>query len=195
MTAGVEVVFVTVTVPLAFVTTRIGTTTRPPAARVAVDEAVVVVDALVAFCVAFCARRRLPSGGLAARVGLGVAADVSVGVRTFVLAAAAGVAAVAAVVGVAVVFVNVGAVMIAAVVGVAVVFVSVGGGVVIAAVVGVGVVPVIVGAAVVPVVAPTVAAAVVPVEPRTTAPPPLPPVMTGIGSELMDAFTVACGLA
>jgi hypothetical protein len=189
MTAGVEeVVFVTVTVPSAFVMTRIGATRRPPAERVAVDDAVAVVDDAV-FVVA-CVRRRLPRGGLAARVGLGVAADVSVGVRRFVLAAAVGVAAVAAVVGVAVVVASVGVVVIAAVVGVAVVLVMVGDGVVIAAVVGVGVVPVI-GAAVVPVVAPSVAAAVVPVEPRKTAPLPSPPVMTGIGSELMDAFTVA----
>jgi hypothetical protein len=57
-----------------------------------------------------------------------------------------------------------------------------------------------VGAALV--VAPTVAAAVVPV----VDPPPTaarnaassvgdPPMTTGVGAELMDAFTVACGLA
>jgi hypothetical protein len=179
MTAGVEVVFVTVTVPLAFVTTRIGATRRPPAARVAVGEPVVVVDDVVddAVVVVACVKRRLPRGGLAARVGLGSAADVSVGVRRFVLAALVGVA------------------VIAAVVGVAAVFVSVGAGVAIEAIVGVGVVPMIVGPAVVPVVAPTDTAAVVPVEAITTPPPPSPPVMTGIGSELMDAFTVACGLA
>jgi hypothetical protein len=168
MTIGVvEVVLVTVTVPLAFVTTRIGDTTRAaPVARVvevAVDDAVVVVAGWVT--------RRLPRGGLAARVGLGVAAEVSVGVRMFVFAAVVGVAVIAAVVGVAVVLVSAGVVAIAAVVGVAVV----------AAIVGA-------------VVAPTVDAAVVPVEAITTPPPPSP-VMTGIGSELMDAFTVACGLA
>ena len=171
---GVEVVFVTVTVPLAFVTTRIGaTTTRAvPAARTV--EVAAVVDDAVVVVVAACDRRRLPRGGLAARVGLGVTADVSVGVRTTVpapLAADVGVVVIAAVVGVAVVLVSVGVVMIAAVVGVAVV----------AAIVG----------------ATVVAAAVVPfaaVEPMTTAPLPSP-VMTGIGSELMDAFTVACGLA
>lgn len=116
--------------------------------------------------------RRLPSGGLAARVGLGVAADVSVGVSTFVAAAVVGVAVIAAVVGVAVVLVSVGVVMIAAVVGVAVAAEIVGA----------------TGAAL------TVDAAVVPVEAITTPPPPSP-VMTGIGSELMDAFTVPCGLA
>jgi hypothetical protein len=87
------------------------------------------------------------------------------------------------------------------------------GVVVIAAVVGVAVMPLvaeIVGAAVVavvepvvePVVAPVVAAAVVPV----VAPPETesrkmaasvvePPVTTGVGCELMDAFTVASGFA
>jgi hypothetical protein len=100
---------------------------------------------------------------------------------------------VAAVVGVAVVLVIVGVAMIAAVVGVAVVLTAVGV-VAIAAVVGV---------AVVAVVAPAVAAAVVPVvvpvvdEPMMIAPsPPAPPlVMTGVGSELIDAFTVTSGLA
>jgi hypothetical protein len=189
MTAGG--VFVTVTVPLAFVTTRMGATTRAvPDVRAEVCKLLVVVDD-VEF-VAACDRRRVPRGGFAARVGLAVTDDVSVGVSVFVLAAVVGVAVMAAVVGVAVVFVSVGVVMIAAVVGVAVVFVSVGV-VVIAAVVGVAVVAAIVGAAVVP-VAPTVAAAVVPVAPMTTPPPPSP-VMTGIGSELMDAFTVACGFA
>lgn len=61
----------------------------------------------------------------------------------------------------------------------------------------------IVGAAVVPVVAPIVAAAVVPVvapvvaEPRKMPPSlePAPLVTTGVGSELIEAFTVLCGLA
>src|SRR5437764_454010 len=156
MTRGVvEVVFVIVTVPFAFVMTRIGTTTRPVAAvRVVVDDAVAVVDEAV-FAVAACDRRRLPRGGFAARVGLGVAADVSVGVRIFVLAPTAGVAVVAALVGVAAVVASVGVVMIAAVVGVAVVAATVGA-VAIAAVVGVAVVAAIVGAAVVAVVAPIV---------------------------------------
>jgi hypothetical protein len=175
---GVEVVFVTVTVPLAFVTTRIGATMRAvPAAGVDVEAAVVevAVDDAVVVVVTARFRRRLPSG-VAARVGLGLTADVSVGVAV-VLAAVVGVAVIAAVVGVAVVLATVGVVMIAAVVGVAVVAAAVGV-VVIAAVVGVA----------------DVAAAVVPVEPRTTAPPPSP-VTTGIGSELIDAFTVPCGLA
>lgn len=100
--------------------------------------------------------------------------------------------------------VSVGVVVIAAVVGVAVMLVSVGV-VVMAAVVGVAVVPLaveIVGAAV---VAPIVAAAVVPVlpvgAPAATAPRKAassalePPMTTGVGSELMDAFTVLCGFA
>src|SRR5438270_2144492 len=149
---SVEVVFVAVTVPLALVMTRIGATTRPVASvRVEVDAALVVVDVVVAACV----RRRLPRGGFAARVGLGVAADVSVGVRMFVFAAVVGVAVVAAVVGVAVVFASVGVIAIAAVVGVAVVLASVGV-VVIAAVVGVAVVADIVGATVATVVGATV---------------------------------------
>jgi len=186
-TGGVEAVFVTVMVPLAFVTTRIGaTTTRPVPAVRAVDVEAAVDDDVVAGAV----RRRLPSGGLAARAGLGVTDDVSVGVRTFVPAATVGVVAIAAVVGVNVVLAAVGVVAIAAVVGVAVVLASVGV-VVIAAVVGVAVVAAIVGATV---VAPVVAAAVVPLE-LMTPPPPPSPVMTGIGSELIDAFTVACGLA
>src|SRR5438067_11272688 len=120
---SVEVVFVTVTVPLVLVMTRIGATTRPVASvRVEVDAALLVVDVVVAACV----RRRLPRGGLAARVGLGVAADVIVGVRMFVVAAVVGVAVVAAVVGVAVAFASVGVVVIAAVVGVAVVADNVG---------------------------------------------------------------------
>ena len=192
---GVEVMFVTVTVPLAFVTTRIGATTRPvPAVRTADVDA--VVDDAVVVVVAACDRRRLARGGFAARVGLGVTDDVSVGVRTVVPAPAAAefvVVAIAAVVGVNVVLVSVGVVVMAAVVGVAVVLVSVGV-VVIAAVVGVAVVAAMVGATVVAVVAPTVGVAVVPVEPMTTA-PPRSPVTTGTGSELMDAFTVACGLA
>jgi hypothetical protein len=95
------------------------------------------------------------------------------------------------------------------VVGVSVVVVSVGV-VVIAAVVGVAVTPLVaemVGAAVVAVVDPTVVAAVVPVVavPAVVPPPTAsrktaasvaePPVMTGVGSELMDAFTVVSGLA
>src|SRR3954452_18495736 len=174
---GVEVVFVTVTVPLEFVTTRIGAMTRAvPAVRVNVDEPVVAVDDEFAVVAAARLRRRLPSG-VAARLGLNVAADVSVGFRSVVLAPVVGVAAIAAVVGVAVVLVIVGVAMIAAVVGVAVVFVTVGvaaiaavvgvavvfaavGVVAIAAVVGVTVVAAI-GAAVVPVVAPTAVAPVV----------------------------------
>src|SRR3954471_11217391 len=96
---GVEVVFVTVTVPLEFVMTRIGAMTLPVAVVRAVVRA--VVDAAVV-AVALCDRRRLPSGGFAARVGLGVAAEVSVGVRTDVFAAVAGVAVDAAVAGVVV---------------------------------------------------------------------------------------------
>jgi hypothetical protein len=100
---GVAVVFVTVTVPSAFVTTRIGATTRALAATrfvdvdepvgAVVDDAVVdmdgvvvdVVDDVVAAFVV-CVTRRLPSGGLAARVGLALTEDVSVGVRMVVLA-------------------------------------------------------------------------------------------------------------
>jgi hypothetical protein len=189
---GVEAEFVTVTVPLEFVTTRIGAMTLP------VAEVRVVVEAAV-IALALLDRRRLPSGGFAARVGLGVATDVSVGVRTVVFALVIGVAVDAAVVGVTVDAASVGVVMIAAVVGVAVVVANVGV-VAIAAVVGVAVAPVVAASgAAVPVVAPTVDAAVAPVvaEPRTiTPPPPAPPlVTTGIGSELMDAFTVACGFA
>src|SRR3954465_13340539 len=123
---GVEVVFVTVTVPLGFVTTRIGAMTRAvPAVRVDVDEPVVAVDDEFAVVAAAALSRRLPRG-VAARVGLNVAADVSVGFRSVVLAAVVGVAVMAAVVGVAVVLVIVGVAAIAAVVGVAVVFVMVG---------------------------------------------------------------------
>jgi hypothetical protein len=196
---GGVLALVTVTVPLALVMTRIGATTRAVAAVrvVGVDvvgvEAVADVDDAVAG-VATGVTRRLASGGLAARVGLGLADDVSVGVRMVVLAPVAadvvvgpaancpGVAAIAAVVGVSVVLVIVGVVVIAAVVGVAATLVVE-----------------MVGAAL---VAPTVAAAVVPV----VAPPPTsarnaassvgdPPVTTGVGAELMDAFTVICGLA
>ena len=108
---GVEAVLVTVTVPLAFVTTRTGATTRAvPAVRTADVEA--VVDDAVLDVAAACDRRRLPRGGLAARVGLGVTDDVSVGVRTVVLVPAAEfvVVAIAAVVGVSVVLVSVGVV-------------------------------------------------------------------------------------
>ena len=178
MTVGeVAVAFVTVTVPLAFGTTRIGATTRAVPAVRAVDAVVAVVEAGVDDAVVDVAarfRRRLPSG-VAARVGLGFVDVASVGVRVVVLAAVVGVAVIAAVVGVAVVFVIVGVAVIAAVVGVAVV-------------------AAIVGVTAAAVVAPTVAAAVVPVPLTTTAPPPSP-VMTGIGSELMDPFTVACGFA
>jgi hypothetical protein len=88
---GVVVTFVTVTVPLAFVMTRIGATTRAVAAVrvvevVVVDGAVVVVDVeagVVVVAVGVVAR--LPSGGLTARVGPGVTDDVSVGVRRVVL--------------------------------------------------------------------------------------------------------------
>lgn len=79
------------------------------------------------------------------------------------------------------------------------------GVVMMAAVVGVAVVAEIVGAVVV--VAPTVAAAVVPVvavplvpaaetaSRNAAASAVEPPMMTGMGSELIDAFTVASGLA
>ncbi len=76
------------------------------------------------------------------------------------------------------------------------------GAVVIAAVIGVAVTPLDVATAGgAPVVAPTVAADVVPVAPvetalRKTASSVLePPVTTGVGAELMEAFTVTCGLA
>lgn len=85
-------VLVTVTVPSALVMTRIGATTRAVAERavdvevpVVVTGAVVDVDDAVADVVA-CVVRRLPSGGLAARVGLALTDDVSVGVRIVVLA-------------------------------------------------------------------------------------------------------------
>src|SRR5436305_14576014 len=96
---GVEVLFVTVTVPFALVMTRIGATTRAvPAVRVDVDEPVVAVDDEFAVVAAARLRRRLPSG-VAARVGLNVAADVSVGFRSVALAPGAGVAEIAAAVG------------------------------------------------------------------------------------------------
>lgn len=84
MTAGgVVFTFVTVTVPLAFVMTRIGATTRP---RADVDVVVVLVDDAVAVVadavVVAWLTRRLPSAGLAARVGLGVTLDVSAGEST-----------------------------------------------------------------------------------------------------------------
>jgi hypothetical protein len=87
---GVVVTFVTVTVPLAFVMTRIGATTRAVAAvrvvGVVVDDAVVVVDVEAGVVVvAVGVVTRLPSGGLTARVGPGVTDDVSVGVRRVVL--------------------------------------------------------------------------------------------------------------
>ena len=88
------VALVTVTVPLALVMTRIGATTRDVAAPrvVDVDELVVVGVAVIADVddavvdVAAGVTRRLASGGLAARVGLALTDDVSVGVRTVVLA-------------------------------------------------------------------------------------------------------------
>ena len=85
---GVVVVLVTVTVPLALVMTRIGATTREvAAARVDVVVGIEVIadvdDAVVD--VAAGVTRRLASGGLAARVGLALTDDVSVGVRTVVL--------------------------------------------------------------------------------------------------------------
>src|SRR5947209_10617781 len=141
---GVEVVFVIVTVPFALVTTRIGATMRAvPPVRADIDEPVVAVDDEFAVVAAARLRRRLPNG-VAARVGLNVAADVSVGFRSVALAPVVGVAVIAAVVGVAVVLATVGVAAIAAVVGVAVVFVTVGV-VVIAAVVGVAVDAAIVG--------------------------------------------------
>jgi hypothetical protein len=195
---GVVVTFVTVTVPLAFVTTRIGATTRAvPDVRVAVDDPVAEdVDAAVVVVPA-CVTRNAPSV-VVARVGVGVTDDVSVGVRMVV------VAPVAAVVPVGPAANRPGVAVIAAVVGGAVVLVTVGVAA-IAAVVGVGVTPFVASAgavAAVPVVAPTVAAAVVPVAAPVVTPPRkmapsdgLPPVMTGVGAELMDAFTVACGFA
>jgi hypothetical protein len=183
---GVEAVFVTVTVPLAFVTTRIGaTTTRAvPAVRIDVDEPLVVVDDAVVVVVAGCVRRILPRGGFAARVGLGLTDGVRVGVRTVVLAPtaediAAGVTLIAAVVGVALVAASVGVVMIAAVVGVAVALLAE-----------------IVGAtAVVPAVAAAVLAPAATASRKAAESAAEPPVMTGIGAELMDSFTVASGLA
>jgi hypothetical protein len=191
---GVVVTFVTVTVPLAFVITRIGTTTRADAAvRVVdavVDDAVVVVAVVV---VAVPVLARVPSGGLTARVGPGVTDDVSVGVRRVVLVPLAadvvvgpaanwpGVAEIAAVIGVASVLVIVGVVAIAAVVGVAV------------AALGVESAGATVAAAVVPAVPVVVPA---PTASRKTAASVVePPVTTGTGCELMDAFTVACGFA
>jgi hypothetical protein len=92
---GVEVTFVTVTVPLGFVITRIGATTRAVEAvpvadvdePVVADDAVVDVDAVVV--VAARVVPRLASGGLTARVGPGVTDEVSVGVRRVVLVPAA----------------------------------------------------------------------------------------------------------
>lgn len=83
---GVEAVFVTVTVPLAFVTTRIGATMRAVPAVRDVDVVDAVVDDAVVVVVAGGVRRILPRGGFAARVGLGLTDDVNVGVRTVVLA-------------------------------------------------------------------------------------------------------------
>ncbi len=88
---GAVLLLVTVTVPLAFVMTRIGAATRAVAAERVVDvdvvgvEAVADVDDAVAE-VAAGVTRRLASGGLAARVGLAFTDDVSVGVRIVVLA-------------------------------------------------------------------------------------------------------------
>jgi len=83
---GVAFTFVTVTVPLAFVVTRIGATTRP---RAVVDVVVVVDDAVVLVAGAVVRpKRKLPSVGFAARVGLGVTPEVSVGERTAVFVVA-----------------------------------------------------------------------------------------------------------
>jgi hypothetical protein len=89
---GAVVTLVTVTVPFAFVITRIGATMRAVEAEravdvddaVVVDAAVVDVDGVVVVVVAACARAA--SGGLTARVGVGVTDEVSVGVRSVVLA-------------------------------------------------------------------------------------------------------------
>jgi hypothetical protein len=57
------------------------------------------------------------------------------------------------------------------------------------------VVPAIVpGPVVVPVVATVVAAAAAPDVPIVTPPPVVPLLMTGVGAELIDEFTVTCGL-
>jgi len=139
----------------------------PEPLRVVVVPTVgVVVTALV---VAVEAVPTLPAGGLAALVGDGVRPDVTVGVRNPVFCVA--VAAVAVLVGVT------------AVLDVP----KTGAASVLAAVM-----------AAVPAVTPLVTAPVLTPPPRTTAPPPSPPaplVMTGVGSELMDEFTVCCGLA
>jgi len=193
MTAGgVVFTFVTVTVPLAFVMTRIGATTRP---RADVDVMVVLVDDAVAVVagvvVVAWLTRRLPSAGLAARVGLGVTLDVSAGESTalFVVAVTVdvpvgpaanwpGVAVRAAVTGVAsALLLRVAAAVVDEVV---------------APVTGVAAVAPVVAAAVVPVVAPVVAALPMKTPPSLD---PVPLVMTGVGSELIDAFTVACGFA
>jgi hypothetical protein len=88
---GVVVVLVTVTVPLALVMTRIGATTRDVAGARVVELVVVGVEVIAdvddeVVEVAAGVTRRLASGGLAARVGLALTDDVSVGVRTVVLA-------------------------------------------------------------------------------------------------------------
>lgn len=141
----------------------------PEPVRVVVVPTVGVVTALV---VAVDVVPTFATGGLAALVGDGVMPDVTVGVRKPVLCVA--VAAVAALAGVA------------AVADVP----KTGAASELAAVI-----------ADVPLVTAAVAPLVTTPEltpPMTTAPPPSPPaplVMTGVGSELMDEFTVCCGLA
>jgi len=75
MVRGFVVTLVIVTVPLALVTTRMGATRRD--AAVVLAAAVAGADAVVV--VAAREIRKLPSGGFAASVGLGVAADVMAG--------------------------------------------------------------------------------------------------------------------
>jgi len=142
----------------------------PEPVRVVVVRAV-GVD-VIALVVAVEVVPTFATGGLAALVGDGVMPDVTVGVRKPVLCVA--VAAVAALAGVA----AVGDVP------------KTGAASELAAVI-----------ADVPLVTPAVTPLVTAPEltpPVTTAPPPSPPaplVMTGVGSELMDEFTVCCGLA
>lgn len=81
---GVVFTFVKITLPFAFVMMRIGATTAP---RAVVDVDVVVAD-VVGVAVAAWFMRRLPTGGFAARVGLGVMPDVSVGDRVAVFVVA-----------------------------------------------------------------------------------------------------------
>jgi hypothetical protein len=201
-TGGVVLTLVTVTVPLGLVMIRIGATPRP----------VVIVDEVVSGAVVVVApvTRRLPSGGFAARVGLGLAPEESVGVNVALVAGGVVVAVVvatprlpnggfAARVGLGLALDESVGVKVAFVAGNVAAVIAVGpaancpGVVVMAAVVGVAKVLAAVTAEVVAVVAaavvPTVAAAMKP-------PPPLSPlVITGVGSELMEALTVLSGLA